>query len=256
MQRERVRAFWCRTPSRANFGDALTPWLIRRVTGRLPAYAAPDDPRPKVLVTGSVIAYAGPGCTVWGAGAMTSCDRVSPHAAVRAVRGPLTRQRVLAGGAECPEVYGDPALLLPRFIRPASAPPAGVGLAPHFSDRPRLVARWAGSSEVRLLDLQSPVEAVVAQLTACELVLCSSLHALIACHAYGVPAVWVEFRDLPSGDRTKFHDHQLAAGLDRQPPVRVGADDLDVDGLACWAQRPERVDVDTLWGACPFREAV
>jgi pyruvyltransferase len=247
-----VRAFWCRVPSRGNFGDRLTPWLIRRITGRLPVFTAPADPRPKFLVAGSVIGVAGAACTVWGTGAMSSHDTVSPDAAVTAVRGPLTATRVRDGGQDCPDVYGDPALLLPRLLDPAAGRRSGVGLAPHYSDLPRLAPRWGCSTEVRLIDLQEPVERVVAALTSCELVLCSSLHAIIACHAYRIPAVWIEFRALPSGDRTKFHDHQLAVDLDPQPPVLVGDDDLDVDGLARWAQLPAPFDSTPLWGACPF----
>src|SRR5262245_31354546 len=110
-----VRAFWCRIPSRANFGDAVTPWLIRRITGRVPMFTAPEAPALKYFVTGSIIAHAGRHSTVWGSGIMNWSDAISSEAALVAVRGPLTRERALACGAACPEVYGDPALLLPRF---------------------------------------------------------------------------------------------------------------------------------------------
>jgi pyruvyltransferase len=251
----RVVAFWCRSPSRTNFGDALTPWLVHRITGQYPTFAQPEDPRPKVFVTGSVIAFAGRDCTVWGSGVMTAHDKVSPHVAIRAVRGPLTRRRAQAGGAECPEVYGDPGLLVPRFLRPWDGIRSGVAVAPHFSDMPRLAASWQHSGVARLVDLQAPVEKVVARITRSELVLSSSLHGIVVSHAYGVPAVWVEFRQLPSGDRSKFHDHQLSVGLEPRPPIRVGYDDLDLDGLSRWSQLPESIDVEPLWQACPFRDA-
>jgi hypothetical protein len=252
-QTKAIVAFWCRSPSRANFGDALTPWLIRRITGRYPIFARPEDPRRKFLVTGSVIAYAGQGCTVWGAGVMTRQDEVSPDALLLAVRGPLTRERALAAGASCPEVYGDPGLLLPRFHRPRYGVRRGVGITPHFSNMPQLAAIWRPSSEVHLIDLQAPVEDVAERISSCELVLSSSLHGMVASHAYGVPAVWIEFPGLPYGDRSKFHDHQLSVGLDPRPPVRVGYDDVDVDALCRWAQLPSSVDVEPLWQACPFR---
>jgi hypothetical protein len=44
-------------------------------------------------------------------------------------------------------------------------------------------------------------------------------------------------------------------GKARLLPVRVGYDELDVDGLSRWAQRPGRIDTDALWRACPCREA-
>ena len=120
----RIHAFWCRTPSRPNFGDALTPWLIRRMTGQHPTFVRPEDRREKYLVVGSIIGFAGRASTVWGSGIMNRDDQVSPDARLLAVRGPLTRARALACGADCADVYGDPATLLPRLTarpRPGNA---------------------------------------------------------------------------------------------------------------------------------------
>lgn len=247
-----IRAWWCRIPSRPNFGDALTPWLIRRLSGR-PAHFAPlSDPRPRYLVCGSVMALADARCTVWGAGIMTADDGIDAAATLLAVRGPLTRARALACGASCPEVLGDPGLLL-STLRPATrAPQGGVGIAPHFSDRPHLVDHWSGSAEVRIIDLQQPVEVVADAIAGCELVVTSSLHAMVACHSYGVPVVWGEFRPLPSGDGSKFADHLLGVGLEARPPVPLRYDLVDVDRLAGSTTGTPQLDLDALWQSCPF----
>src|SRR5690242_4901490 len=108
-----IPAFWCRIPSRPNFGDALTPWLIRRLAGRPPLFVRPEDPRVKYFAAGSILSYVGPRCIVWGSGIATDDDLVLPAAQLLAVRGPLSRAAALACGGKCPEVYGDPALLLP-----------------------------------------------------------------------------------------------------------------------------------------------
>jgi hypothetical protein len=257
---ERVAAFWCRIPSRPNFGDALTPWLIERITGARPRFVDAGDPRPKYFVTGSVLGLAGPGSVVWGAGIMSRTDPVCRDATLLAVRGPLTRARALACGAACPEVYGDPALLLPRFYRPPAAPRAGIGIVPHFSDLPRLAGRLAGrlggSAELRLIDIQDPIERVIDRIAACELVASSSLHGIIAAHAYGVPAVWLKFRDLPSGDDSKFADYQRSIGAEPRPPVRIEGDRVDPDRLPGAMPAPDAHAIaERLWQACPFREA-
>jgi pyruvyltransferase len=252
----RVPAFWCRVPSRPNFGDALTPWLIHRITGAYPIFLRPDDPRPKYLVTGSIVAYATRAATVWGAGIIAATDIISSEAHLLAVRGPLTRATALACGADCPEVYGDPGLLLPRFYRPEPINPQGGGLIAHFSDRPRLGAVWQGTPGLRAIDVQDPIETVIDQVVASQFVASSSLHGLIVSHAYGVPAVWIKFRDLPAGDDSKFRDYYLSIGEDSPKPLRVAYDRADPDLLAGHAKPPPALpDLDRLWQACPFRDA-
>lgn len=252
--RSRVDAFWCRVPSRPNFGDALTPWLIRKLTGSLPRFIAAEDARPKFFVTGSVIAFAGAGSTVWGAGIMTRHDPIARGAMLLAVRGPLTRARALERGVECPPVYGDPALLLPRLHAAGAGTRARVGIVPHFSDAPIVSAFWRDSDELRRIDIQAPIERVIDDIASCELVASSSLHGLIVAHAYGVPAVWVKFRDLPSGDDSKFHDYYLSFGCEPPAPLRIAYERIDADAFRRHAIPAPDFDCEPLWNACPFRE--
>jgi pyruvyltransferase len=249
----RVHAFWCRIPSRPNFGDALTPWLIQRITGLYPVFVRPDDPRHKYLVVGSILEYASALTTVWGCGIMRSTDVISPAARILAVRGPLSRDRALACGADCPEVFGDPGLLLPRFYRPSTRPQRGLGVVAHYSDKPRLERRWPPSDSLRLIDIQDPIESVIDQIVSCEAIASSSLHGLIASHAYGVPAVWVKFRDLTCGDDSKFYDYYLSLRQNPPEPYRLDDQHVDVRGVLQRVQPPPALpDLDRLWGACPF----
>jgi pyruvyltransferase len=251
----RTSAFWCRIPSRPNFGDALTPWLIHRLTGEYPVFVRPEDRRQKYFAAGSILGYAGTACTVWGSGIMSPDDIVAPAAKLLAVRGPLSRARALACGADCPEIYGDPALLLSRLYRPPLSKRCGIGVIGHFSDMPRLAAAWRPSDHLKLIDIQGRVESVIDQIAACEFVASSSLHGIIASHAYGVPAVWIKFRNLPSGDDSKFHDYYLSLGQDAPPPTRLAYDRLPGGALARRATLPPTIDVEALWQACPFRRS-
>ncbi len=248
-------AFWCRTPSRPNFGDFLAPWLIKRITGRYPRFVRANDPRSKYFVGGSVIGYAVRGCTVWGSGIIDREERIAPAATILAVRGPLTRRRALECGAACPDILGDPALLLPMFYRPAERPLRRLGVVAHFSDMPRLAGTWRDCPDTRLIDVQAPVESVIDSIASCEVVASSSLHGLIVSHAYNVPTVWIEFRPLPSGDRSKFFDYFASIGHDDASPVQVDYNDvIDVDAMARRAKLPPiPIDTDPLWQACPFR---
>lgn len=251
-----ISAFWCRNPSRPNFGDALTPWLIRHIHGRTPRFALPSTADPTYLVTGSILAQAGPRCIVWGAGIMTRRDPICPQARLLAVRGPLSRKRALECGVDCPEVYGDPALLLPLFHRPRrpNTRPTVIGLLPHFSDLPRLPAAWHHTAELRVIDLQQPIERVIDQLVGCDWVASSSLHGLVASHAYGIKAAWLRFRELPSGDDSKFRDYLQSVGLADYEPLRSADDQLPLETLAEQACLPVQLpDLQRLWQACPFR---
>jgi pyruvyltransferase len=256
VEQKPVHAFWCRIPSLPNFGDALTPWLITRLTGLYPVFVRPEDPRPKYFVVGSIIGYAGAGCTVWGAGIIHSNDLISRKARLLAVRGPLTRARALECGARCPEIYGDPALLLPRFYRPRVKERRGIGFVAHFSDKPHLAPYWRLEEDLRLIDIQDPIESVIDQIAACEVIASSSLHGIIVSHAYGIPAVWVKFRDSSRTNDTKFHDYFLSIG--QKPPAPVVLDYSGVDGGKLLRRVPSptvRLDLGALWDSCPFRTA-
>jgi hypothetical protein len=249
-----VGAFWCRIPSLPNFGDALTPWLVHRLTGRYPRFVPAADPRHKYFVTGSIMEYTCASCTVWGSGILARHDRISPGARLLAVRGPLTRARAIQCGACCPEVYGDPALLLPRLYRPLVDQRRGIGLIAHFADKPRLAASLRRKEHLKLIDIQDPVESVIDRIVSCEFVASSSLHGLVASHAYGIPAVWVKFRPLPNGDGTKFDDYFHSIGLEPPNPVPLEYDHVDLALLTRHATLPSlRLDLELLWSACPFR---
>jgi pyruvyltransferase len=250
---QRIYAFWCRIPSQGNLGDALTPWLIRKITNKYPSFARPNEPVMKYFVSGSIAGYTQEHCIVWGSGVISRTDRISPRATLLAVRGPITRQIALACGAYCPEVYGDPALLLPRFYRPPNVVRRGVGLVPHFSDKPRVANRPLASDYIRFIDIQLSVESFVNQVSTCEFVASSSLHGIIVSHAYGIPAAWIKYRDLPSGDDSKFHDYFRSVGLGAVEPIRVGSSGLDLEKVTGGALLPASLpDLDRLWECCPF----
>ena len=110
-----IAAYWYVS---GNFGDALTPWMIERISGRQACYVPAKHPESHYIVVGSILAEAHATSIVWGAGIGSLSEGVHPYASLRAVRGPLSRLRALQSGAVCPSIYGDPALLLPRLYTP------------------------------------------------------------------------------------------------------------------------------------------
>lgn len=208
MKKEVLNVFWFRRPRPGNFGDILTPLILAHY-GYQVNHSMQEDA--DYMMIGSIAKLARPGITVLGSGAMTSGAKLDPGANWRWVRGPHTRDLVIRNGGECAEIYGDPAMLLPRIIAPAADKKHAVGIVPHYVDYQETKDRYPDLPVINILN-SDPAE-VVREITQCERIISSSLHGIIAAHAYGIPAAWVEFGDRLSGDGTKFHDHYESVGL-------------------------------------------
>ena len=112
-----------------NFGDDLNYFIIKWLTGKhiLKYDKDINKNKPNLMAIGSIIEWmAYPYSIIWGSGAMYGGNHPFSHlkseekgsVQVKAVRGPLTRQYLISHGLFCPEIYGDPALLLPLMYYP------------------------------------------------------------------------------------------------------------------------------------------
>lgn len=201
-----MKVWWSRTPHPGNFGDVLTPIILNYYgiycewTTR--SYA-------DAICVGSIVRLARPDMMVLGSGAMSRYDSIEPRARYKWVRGPITADMVRKAGGDCPEIYGDPAMLLPRIFERTIEPNIEVGIFPHYVDLEE-------ASGFIINPLQS-VPKVITKLWQCKRIISSSLHGIIVAHAYGIPSAWVKFSNRLDGDDTKFHDHALSVGLDGMP---------------------------------------
>jgi len=124
-------------------------------------------------------------------GALESMERAAQNAYgfstldVRAVRGPLTRDFLLKRGIPCPEIYGDPTLLLPLYFpefQKAAAPACPYVIIPHFSDEP-LFAHCP-----HVISVKEHWIDVVEKILNSEFVISSALSGIIVAEAFGIPA--------------------------------------------------------------------
>src|SRR3989344_4860708 len=113
-----VNAYWWQREKIKNFGDMLTPYLIEKLSGRRARLVNEYCVRPYYVVAGSVLNKVNRNAIVWGAGLQRKNEKVKRPKSILAVRGPLTRARLLALGYQCEAKYGDPAVLLPKFYKP------------------------------------------------------------------------------------------------------------------------------------------
>jgi pyruvyltransferase len=230
----------------SNLGDAISPLIVRHLSGR-PVVHAGDRMRGKLVAVGSILNRARDGDVVWGSGLISADSRPKgTRVLVTAVRGPRTAAIVRAIGIECPATYGDPGCLLPRlFARPQDvAPRYALGVIPHHRDQ-ELVSFQ--DPAIRLLDIMAGPEAFLAALWECERVVSSSLHGIIFAEAYGIPAHWLEVSDRVLGGGFKFADYYEGTG--RDCPASLSLDTMRTEPE--W--RPPAADApDRLAAAFPF----
>jgi len=253
--------FWFRGQGNRNFGDLVGPYLHEKLLGRPPTFGRPDaaEERTCYMTAGSIMRFCDRNAVVWGTGIMHRGDSFAQPKHILAVRGPLTRARVLELGFACPEVYGDPALLLPRIYRPDVQRRHALGIVPHYYDFRDVRRRYKRCEGVHVINVLQPVEAVVRDVMACKRTIASSLHGVIVSHAYGVPTAWVRFSDRIPGDGVKYLDYFESVGLGHvtgPAPLHGPGPELDrVEGILGEASQPETIDVEALWDVCPFRTA-
>jgi hypothetical protein len=202
-----------------NYGDLLSPYIVEKLSGRETIfYDAPNrkkfwQRKNYIMAIGSIMSHTQPKAVVWGSGIISKTDQFST-ADFRAVRGPLSRKRILELGYTCPEVYGDPALLLPTLYHPEVPKKYAYGVIPHYVDYAQAKAQYANENNTTVINLiDRDHEAVTRHILSCTRIVSSSLHGVIVAQAYGIPAVWVRFSDKLSGDNVKFFDYFESVGV-------------------------------------------
>ena len=245
-------------PKAPNFGDALSPWLVQKMTGATVVRA--DTAQPHYVAIGSVLRYTRPTSIVWGTGSFGDelVKDIPVDADYRAVRGPLTREKILTAGGRCPKVYGDPALLVPLYYSPEVKKTHEVGLVLRWSEQ-----RWKAAEvdpAVRIIDLGTDdVEVVLDAMLSCRRIVSSSLHGLVVADAYGLPSAWLGSRS-PKGGEFKFYDYFVSVQKLRSS-VRFNptSEPVTVETLHrkfTFDDRPAQFRYRPLLDACPFLERI
>lgn len=224
-----VKLFWWN--KKANFGDAISPLIVERISGRRVEYA--DAAHCELVAIGSVLHLVaraannglGPAKAIWGSGVFEASEHVermarSDHVQINAVRGPLTAA-FLKIDRSIP--FGDPGILCDRvFERPIVAV-AEVGIVPHISHwrSDEYIAKLTAVEDSKVIDVRNPDPiAVVNDIASCEVVFSSSLHGLIVADSYRVPNLWLRGPSLDQVD-LKFFDYALSSGRPKLKPYSI-----------------------------------
>lgn len=215
---KKIRLFWwneirLQSKSKENYGDLLGKYLVEKISKKRIVWAQPskfsilDFFSPIYVTIGSILTNVNKKCIVWGSG-IISKDYPIKNALFLAVRGPQTRNYLLKFGYDVPEVYGDPALLLPDFYNPTIEKEYKFGIVPHYTDFKIVSDLYKKNTEVLVIDLMTnDIENVTDLFLRCEKIISSSLHGVIIPHAFGIPAIWQQFSDKVFGDNIKYQDY-------------------------------------------------
>ncbi len=198
-----------------NFGDYLSVKIVERILDSPVAiYKKTKVPKQKLLALGSLLYFANSGDVLWGTGSnhkqTNKTDYNFTNLDVRAVRGPLTRAFIYDNfGIECPEIYGDPALLLPYLFpefKKKKSPKYPFIFIPHIYER-HLFSKDDGD---HIVFPTEPWNEVIEKILDSEFVISSSLHGIIVAEAYGIPARYVRLSE--KEPLFKYQDYYFATG--------------------------------------------
>lgn len=246
-----IRLYWWgggKGDAGTNFGDSLSPLVVRLLSGAEVAYAPIE--RCDLVAAGSLLnavirrqwrrtlAWRLEPIKVWGTGSL-SRRRLDarPRLAIAAVRGPLTRD---AMGLPKSTALGDPGILVDRLVG-RSARAHRWGIVPHYVDYslPAVQEMARRTPDSCIVDLRQPdVLATARTIASCDFILSSSLHGLIAADAFGIPSVWVSLSDGLVGGDWKFRDYFQSVEREVPVPAAAWGDLRQLEALAGVASRP------------------
>lgn len=192
-----------------NFGDLLSRYIVEKISKKEIIKYEYDAISSHFCAIGSILSR-NEICSqswIWGSGFISPQKsykikltairqffrRKYGKATFFAVRGKKTREILLDAGLSCPEIYGDPALLMPSLYTPKKAMARyRVGIICHtvHEELPSFFKNdMDGVLKIAINRKYDKITDFVDEVCSCDVILSSSLHGLIIANAYDIPAV-------------------------------------------------------------------
>ncbi len=234
-----------------NFGDIISLKLVERIVdGPLRIWIKGQKlEEKKLLASGSLLFFARNNDVIWGTGTNAKVPNKKDYKFdtldVRAVRGPLTRKFLRdTFQIDCPEIYGDPALLFPYFFpefQRKENPTYDYLIIPHFSEEDHFPKEECEN----VVYSTEPWAEVLEKILDSRFVISSSLHGIILAEAYGIPARLIVLK----GDEPMFKYMDYYLGTNR--PNFQYATSID-EAMEMGGEPPFQCDLKRLYEAFPF----
>lgn len=191
-KKNRVNLHWysCnRRDQKENFGDYLSVPVYQYMLKcfKIDEEQVIPEGQRHLYGIGSILFWGRQDAVIWGSGLLDyPPDNVSRagkfHLDIRAIRGPETRKILIKEGFFCPEVYGDPAILMPYVYHPDCCDKEyEYSVILHKSDNKKV----KNQIPIMCEDYRQVIDKIVKS----KLIISSSLHGIIVAEAYGIPAI-------------------------------------------------------------------
>ena len=230
-----------------NWGDRLNKYLLDKITGKnthiihinhldyINKIASFFPDKPIFTAIGSVMHFVPDGAFVWGTGCIYNSKNFNFNpSAILSVRGPLTAEVISSKGFSKPELYGDPALVLQKYIDKNvfyRKKEFKIGVIPHQNEKHLLaVTELIKKHELYFIDIEGEIDAVIDDVARCDYVFSSSLHGLILSDILDIPNTWVRFFEHFPGENFKFNDYysSLKGNVsDDRKPIYITLDNIN-----------------------------
>ena len=201
-------------PMRMNFGDELSPsifyFLLQKYKVNI-RFVINKKHRMNVCFIGSLISWSNNlnynNLCIFGSGIRNENDQLlkNKNMKIFSVRGPLSKLHLEKYGYHVPNIFGDPALLLPQFYKPKIIEKYKnkIGVVGHLTN----FHKYSNLPENFVLINPTWLwTKVVDYICSCKIILSSSLHGLIISDAYKIPNIWLNEYALNEGT-FKFKDY-------------------------------------------------
>ncbi len=248
-----------------NWGDDVALILARLISNKriIPLEFATNK-KVNYACIGSIIQFpwiVQSNTIVWGSGIISPSLGLSNFPEkILAVRGPLSRDFLLKNGVDCPEIYGDPALLFPLYYKSNVKKKYKIGFIPHHLDRNdknvmAAISQFSLTNDVIFIDIVNygKWNKFIDKVNECDFIISSSLHGIIIADAYNIPNCWCEFSYKHPDSGFKFYDYFKSVKREVKESYKIkGTESFEflISLKDQWT--PPIIDLEPLIKCCPF----
>ena len=208
-----------------NFGDGVNKIFWEKITNKEIQYNKNET---HYITTGSIMNLVHNNSIILGSGFISekgdiggnnfnsnNNNKYSTPSKIIAVRGPLSRSKLIKFNIECPKNYADPLILIPCiYNKSINIIDKIVGIIPHYIDQNNNNIKILTNNlkkkgyTIHIIDITvgDNYTKLIDNINKCKYIISSSLHGIILGLIYKKKTIFLEFSNNVIGNKFKFYD--------------------------------------------------